>query len=370
MYQKGSLKENDSGIQEHLAFIDHLSQAYAAIHRIPYLTYQYNKRKLVFQTEKVKLFHYQSKSKKPHGAPLLVVFATVNRPEILDLFPNRSFIGGLLEKNMDVYLLDWGYPDAGDKEIKFSDYVTKYLDQCVHFIRHYASCKQIDMLGICQGGLICLCYAAFTQHVKNLVLISAPIDFHTQPNVVAEFLQKIDMNKYVELFGNISGMWLTHFFISLRPFELIGKKYLRFVDHIMDKKKTAQFLQVEKWLYDAPDQPGIAFAEFVNEFYKHNKLIKGEYTIQGTKIDLSTLNMPILNVMAQEDEIIPIHSSLPLKNYVDQKNYTEKIYPSGHIGIYISEKVGKNMSSDIAEWLQLHSEITLDKKEKENDVEY
>ena len=60
------------------------------------MQYEYNLRELVYQREKVKLYHYHPRKKNPHAVPLLVVFATVNRPEILDLFPDHSFIGGLL----------------------------------------------------------------------------------------------------------------------------------------------------------------------------------------------------------------------------------------------------------------------------------
>lgn len=121
-------------MQDEFEFLNHIIQGFATLQRIPELDYQYNSRKLVYQRDKVKLYHYQPKVKKPLSTPLLVVFATVNRPEILDLFPEQSFIGGLLENGMDVYLLDWGYPDASDTHITISDYVADYLHHCVQYI--------------------------------------------------------------------------------------------------------------------------------------------------------------------------------------------------------------------------------------------
>ena len=156
------------------------------------------------------------------------------------------------------------------------------MHQCVQFIEKNRK-QKINLLGICQGGLICLCYVALFPFIKNLVLISTPIDFHTSDNTVAKFLNSVDIAGYANLFGNISGMWLTEFFISLRPFDLIGKKYLRFVNNLSNEKQTEKFLQVEKWLQDAPDQVGKAFAELALEFYKKNKLIKGEIVLHGEK---------------------------------------------------------------------------------------
>lgn len=332
-------------------FTQKIFQASMEVARISTIQYEYNERTLVYQHDKVKLYHYKPKVKNPHTMPLLVVFATVNRPEILDLFPDRSFIRGLLDNGMDVYLLDWGYPEIEDKNISIADYVTGYLHQCVEFIRESSKLQKINLLGICQGGLLSLCYSILYSSINKLVLISSPIDFHTENNVIGKIFRKLDVDALVDLMGNISGAWLTNFFISLRPFELVGKKYLRFMDNLDNPEKTQQFLRVEKWLYDAPDQTGKSFSELIREFYHENKLVKGKFAIKGKKINLKNLNVPVFNVMAAEDEIIPVSASLALKDFVS--DYTEQMFPSGHIGIYVSEKVGKAMPKAIAEWCRV-----------------
>jgi polyhydroxyalkanoate synthase subunit PhaC len=333
-------------------FYESISLGFTKLTRIPSLKYQYNARELVYQRDEVKLYHYHPKTKKPNKTPLLVVFATVNRPEILDLFPEHSFIRGLLENGMDVYLLDWGYPSADDNEISFSDYTADYLHACVQFIREKSQEDVINLLGICQGGIICLCYAALFPHIKKLVLISTPIDFHTPDNIISYILKKMDVERGGK---NISGVWLSQFFIAMRPFELIGKKYMRFLHNLSNEEVTEKFIRVEKWLQDAPDQTSTSFAELVHDFYQDNKLIKDEILINGRKVELSRVTIPVLNVMAREDEIIPVSASRVLKKYIKSKEYTEKIFPSGHIGIYISDKVGIAMPKSIALWLKKRS---------------
>lgn len=253
---------------------------------------------------------------------------------------------------MDVYLLDWGYPTLKDKHLSLGDYVTRYLHHCVKHIITSTKSKKIDLIGICQGGVVCLCYATLYPHIKNLVLISTPIDFQTRDNTIYHFVKKMNVDEFVKLSGNISGAWLTEFFISLRPFELVGKKYLRFVDHLSDQPWIDKFLRVEKWLYDAPDQTGASFAEFINDFYQENKLIKGKISLKGKRVDLKKLTIPVFNVIAKEDEIIQPSASKVLKKYIRSKDYTQKAFPSGHIGIYVSDKVGASMPKAIAEWLR------------------
>lgn len=314
--------------------------------------YHYNARQKVYQRDKLVLYHYEPLVKKPHTIPLLLVFATVNRPEILDLFPDTSFIHGLLASGMDVYLLDWGYPDKEDADISFSDYVNDYLHQTIKFVRDSTKNDKINLLGICQGGLMCLCYCALHQHINKLVLVSTPVDFSTTDNTVAQLLNRIDIDSLVAMSGNVSGSWLTQFFISLRPFELVGKKYLHYVDQIENENKRERFLQVEKWLHDAPDQAGRAFKELAAYFYRDNKLIQGKLFLEGRKVDLARITIPLLNVMASEDEIVPVSASESLNRYIKSPDYACRFYPSGHIGIYVSDKVGKRMPKAIASWLK------------------
>lgn len=343
----------DDQMTENFKFASNILKARVALSQIFNLSYQYNPRDLIYQHDKVKLYHYQPKVKKPHNKPLLVVFATVNRPEVLDLFPEHSFIGNLLQSGLDVYLLDWGYPDQDDKHIGIDLYVNRYLHHCIQFLREYTKLESIDLLGICQGGLLCLLYSLLHQHIHKLVLISCPIDFHTCDNMISHLFRRLDVDSLIKTFGNISGLWLTNFFISLRPFELVGKKYLKFIDNLASSEKTQNFLQVEKWLYDTPDQTAQSFSELIKDFYQENKLIKGRYQLGGRYLKLSDLNIPVLNIMAKTDEIIPVSASRCLKKYVEPNLYHQRYFQSGHIGIYISDKVGKLMPKAIADWLLL-----------------
>ena len=58
-------------------------------------------------------------------APLVICYALVNRPYMLDLQPDRSLIRGLLARGLDVYLVDWGYPGPEDPRHSLDDYVNR-----------------------------------------------------------------------------------------------------------------------------------------------------------------------------------------------------------------------------------------------------
>ena len=51
--------------------------------------------------------------------------------------------------------------------------------------------------------------------------------------------------------------------------------------------------------------------------------MKGEFKLAGEKVNLKRITMPVLNIFAQEDHIIPPKSSQALKKQVGTKDYTE-----------------------------------------------
>src|SRR5580698_7073349 len=65
-------------------------------------------KELVWTLNKAKLYHYVPvvPKEKRHPVPLLLVFALMNRPYILDLRPGHSFVEYMLKKGYDLYLLD------------------------------------------------------------------------------------------------------------------------------------------------------------------------------------------------------------------------------------------------------------------------
>ena len=74
-------------------------------------------KQLIWALNKAKLYRYIPvvPEEQRHPVPLLLVFALMNRPYILDLRPGHSFVEFMGAKGYDVYLLDWGSPGLEDK---------------------------------------------------------------------------------------------------------------------------------------------------------------------------------------------------------------------------------------------------------------
>jgi polyhydroxyalkanoate synthase len=309
-------------------------------------------KEVVYKEDKLVLYRYISDKPATNKIPLLIVYALVNRPYMTDLQENRSTIRGLLDAGQDVYLIDWGYPDAADRYLTMDDYINGYLDRCIDVVCTRHGLDKLNLLGICQGGAFSLCYASMhPEKVKNLVAMVTPVDFKTPDNMLSHWVQNVNIDLLVDTQGNIPGEMLNWTFLNLKPYQLMAQKYLGVVDLMDDPKALKNFMRMEKWIFDSPDQAGETFRQFIKDFFQQNKLIKGEVQIGDEIVNLRNITMPVLNVFAEQDHLVPPDSSRALKKHVGTKDYTELVFPGGHIGIYVSGKSQKTIPPKIGEWL-------------------
>ena len=318
-------------------------------------------KEVVYREDNIILYRYQSTVEKKCPVPLLIVYALVNRPYMVDLQENRSLVRNLLELGIDVYLVDWGYPQRGDRWLTLDDYVNGYIDNCVDFLRESHGLDQINLLGICQGGTLSLCYTSLNiDKVKNLIVMVAPVDFLVEDgllNVWSGSLygsQSMDVDLMVDALGNIPGDFMNFGYLMLKPFQLNVEKYLGMADILDDEAKLINFLRMEKWIFDSPDQAGEAFRQFLKEFYQENKLIKGEIILGGKNVDLKNITIPVMNLFAEKDHLVPPSSSIVLDQYIGSDDYTSNSFPVGHIGMYVSGRVQNSLPPMIANWLIDH----------------
>ncbi|MBD1934054.1 MULTISPECIES: class III poly(R)-hydroxyalkanoic acid synthase subunit PhaC [Cyanophyceae] len=316
----------------------------------------------VYREDKVVLYRFTPKVEHSLNIPILIVYALVNRPYIVDLQEGRSLVANLLNLGMDVYITDWGYPSRSDRFLTLDDYINGYINNCVDVLRDRHNLEQINLLGICQGGAFSLCYSSiYPEKVKNLITMVTPVDFHIKEGLLNVWggstlgSQALDVDLMVDTLGNIPGDFMNLEFLLLKPFQLGIQKYIDLLDTIESEDKLLNFLRMEKWIFDSPDQAGEAYRQFMKDFYQGNKLIKGQVEIGEKRVNLENIRIPILNIYAEQDHLVPPASSLALEKYIGSKDYTVRSFPVGHIGMYVSSKVQRDLPPTIVDWLKVRT---------------
>jgi polyhydroxyalkanoate synthase len=337
------------------AFQRKLASGMGQLRGAPQPEYANTPRELAYSEDKLRLWHFKGASRPTSKTPLLIVYALVNTVWMTDLQADRSMVRNLLAQGEDVYLIDWGYPDAADRWLTLEDYIHGYLDRCVDVVRQRHQHEAIDLLGICQGGVFSLCYTAMhAEKIRNLITMVTPVDFHTPHNMLSHWARSLDVDRFVDTVGNIPAALMNYVYLSLKPVRLNQQKYVGLVDILESPIELENFLRMERWIFDSPDQAGEAFRQFIKDFYQDNKLIKGTLEIGGRRVDLGQITHPLLNIFAEQDHLVPVDASRAMSRHVGTADYTELAFKGGHIGIYVSGRAQREVAPAIYQWLRTH----------------
>ena len=316
------------------------------------VTYGATDKEAIYREDKLVVYRFKGKQRPTAKVPILIVYALVNRPYMVDLQSDRSLVGNLLAQGEDVYLIDWGYPDRADRWLTLDDYINGYIARSVDAVARHTGVKKINLLGICQGGAFSLCYSALhPEKIKNLITMVTPVDFHTPDNMLSHWTRGMDVDLFIDTLGNVPADLMNWCYLTLKPVRLFQQKYIGLVDIMDDKTEMENFLRMEKWIFDSPDQAGEAFRQFIKDFYQGNKLVKGGLRIGDGEVALGDITMPVLNIFAEQDHLVPPSSSRVLGDHVGTKDYTQLAFKGGHIGIYVSGRAQREVPPAIHNWL-------------------
>ncbi|MBT2746729.1 MULTISPECIES: class III poly(R)-hydroxyalkanoic acid synthase subunit PhaC [unclassified Lysobacter] len=313
-------------------------------------------REEVWRDGKVVLYRFRGDKAPIAKVPLLIAYALVNRPYMVDLQTDKSIVRGLLERGQDVYILDWGYPDRSDRYLELEDYIQRFLGGAVDHLRREYRMDSVNLLGICQGGAFSLCYSALNPgKVRNLITMVTPVDFHTSDNMLSNWTRGLDIDQFVDTLGNVPADVMNWCYLTLKPWRLFVQKYVGLIDILDDKRALEDFLRMEKWIFDSPDQAGEAFRQFIKQFYQGNGFVNGGIDIGGRAVDLGYVQMPVLNIYAEQDHLVPPAASKALADLVGTQDYSELSFKGGHIGIYVSGRAQREVPGAIHDWLSERS---------------
>ena len=334
-------------------FVQRMGSAFEQAAKLAPVTVAPTPRERVWSCERLTLWRYGTARASRLSPPLLVVYSLVNRPYLLDLQADRSdLIGSLVALGHSVYLIDWGSPLREDRGLRLEDYVCRYIGGCVEEISRQTRVRALDLLGVCQGGTFALCYAALKPaRVRRLVTMVTPVDFGTPGDVLAAYSRALNIDGLVALYGNIPGEFLRVAFASLKPLGNTLGKFVALADAGGDAVRLSNYLRMERWIADSPDQAGTAFAEFVQRFYRDNALVLGTLKLNGRKVELGKITMPLLNIYALRDHLVPPASSTALRAHVRSKSFRELAVDSGHIGVYVGARASREVPGAIAAFL-------------------
>ena len=308
---------------------------------------------VVYTENKLELLHYESLTDEQHKTPILIVYALINKPFILDLQPDRSVVRRLLEAGHDVYLVDWNEPSRLDRHLALEDYVNRYIDNCVDVVRERSDEDRINILGYCMGGTMTVMYTALHQEkVRTLGLMAAGLCFDRTGGVLELWgdQEYYDPEDVVDAYGNVPAEMLDAGFALMDPVANYVSKYVRLYENIDNDEFVENFGRMEQWLDEGIDVAGETYIQFLRDIYQENRLQRNEMYLDGDHVDVTDIEVPVLQITGEYDHLIPPEASKPMNERFGSDDTEIIEYATGHIGLAVSGSSHRDVWPRVAEW--------------------
>jgi len=295
----------------------------------------------------------EGSSPAPVPVPVLLIPPLMVRPLIYDLTDGRSYARTLLAAGFDVFLVDFGVPDAADADVSLDDYVLDWMPQAVDTACTISGAGCVSLIGYCQGGLFGLMHASANEdeRVRNIVTIGSPIDTEKMGVLIALLRmghEQIDvLSKHI---GNVPGEISSRFFKLMNPLKSMTR-YADLFLNMYNQEYVNGFDALSQWTDNFIDYPSDAFRQLMRDFMAGNKLKDGEMRFGDKVADLSRIQCPVLAFAGKSDDIVPPAAVRAVLDVVGSEDTEVRVVPGGHMGVFAGRHAPDEVWKYSARWL-------------------
>jgi polyhydroxyalkanoate synthase len=268
--------------------------------------------KVVFQNDLMQLIQYAPSTAKVLKKPLLIVPPWINKFYILDLTPDRSYIKWCVDQGLTVFVISWVNPDATLARKTFENYMNEGVLAALDAIKQATGETKVHTVGYCVGGTLLAVTLAYlagkrSNRIASATFLTTQVDFTHAGDlkvfVDEEQLQALE-RKMAER-GFLDASKMANAFNMLRSNDLIWP-YV--VNNYLKGKAPFPF-DLLYWNSDSTRLPAANHSFYLRNCYLENNLTKGNIVIDGRKLDLKKVTVPVYNLATREDHIAPAKSA-------------------------------------------------------------
>ncbi len=299
------------------------------------------------------LYHYRPIVDEVYRVPVLLVMAPSNKGYIFDLARGQSLVEFLLQRGYDVFMIDWTSPRADEKRLRLRDYVLDFIPECIARVQAVSGEPDVSLAGYCMGGTLSVLYATLFPDgpLKNLVCFATPVDF-AQMKLFRAWSDKahFDVDHTVESLGNIPGDLILGAFDLMRPANR-SAGVLHLWNNMWNDEFVKSYRMFDRWAAETLPLPGEFFRDIVKQFMWANALLEGTLEIDGRVARLDAITVPVCNIIAQHDHVVPFDAAHPLTEKVSSTETFETVVKGGHVSVVAGVAALRRLWPTIDSWL-------------------
>lgn len=295
--------------------------------------------------------------------PLLIVPAPIKRPYVWDLAPERSVVRRALERKLGVYMAEWTSPAARDSAPGLADYSGPMLDDCIAAIAEETGRRDVFLTGHSLGGVFAALHSAYRpEHVAALALIDVPLHFNKATGAFERFLTHEIPGAIEPAPGRqVPGSFLSMISAHAAPGTFCVRRYLDYVASSASWERFITHWRVERWTLDELPISGQLFDDVVQDLYRGNRFMRGEFAIGAVRLHPSQVTAPLFSIYQPGSPIIPSESVLAFHRAAGSTN--KEIAPyfgdTGvalqHVGPLVGDSAHRDIWPRIFAWFERFS---------------
>jgi polyhydroxyalkanoate synthase len=287
---------------------------------------------VVFRNEVVEIIEYAPSTPEVRAVPLLIVWSLINRYDVLDLAPGRSFIEYAVSQGFRVFVTSWRNPGRGQSGWDLDTYAAALL-AAMDAVAEISGSEQIGTMGLCAGGQLLaatlghlaarddhrVAYACFGVSQLDLSVPSVTGLVTGQP---LSGLAQLATGAA----GMVDGAGIAAGFAWLRPSELVWSHWVN--NYLMGQDPPA--FDILAWNDDSTRLPGALVRQLLGIAEGNQLAAPGGVTLLGTPVDLAEVKAPAYVVGAETDHLVPWAASYQTTRLLGEEN-TFVLSGGGHI---------------------------------------
>lgn len=275
---------------------------------------------------------------------------------IADYSEKQSLVQHLMAYGLEnVHSLDY---HSANYEMKHYD-IDNYLTELSILVDDLGG--KVNLIGLCQGGWFGAIFTArFPQKVQTLTVAGGPIDTQVGCGFLENAVNTLPSSFYANLVrmgqGLMDGRLILMGFKSMKPFEHYWQKYLdlfKSVEGVNDELHLERFEYFEVWYENTLKLPGKWYKQVIEELFRNNKFVKGEFKALGKMVSPQNITCPVYLLGGERDDITLPEQVFGAEKYLGTpgEDIEKALAKAGHIGLFMGSKVLSQNWKEIANWI-------------------